>query len=427
MRILIVGLSDTLQLARWCGALTGLGWDIHVFPVFCGNPDTEPDAHPLLTGVTYWDTSGVSRSRPQRDVLVRSPLSAPERGLRRIAGRSPDRALVLARLIRRLGPDIVHSMELQHAAYLTLSAYRLLREGEKPRWIVSNHGIDISLFAQLPEHGPSIRSVLSAADVYHCECQRDVALARQIGSTGAVGPVTPMAGGWDLDAAAVYRTPGPTSRRRTIALKGRESGLGRAGVALEALRRCGDLLTGYTLELYMTSSDFVASASRLTRETGITVKPLAGTVGLVSQQEVLALHGRARVSIALSIAAGASTSMLEAMIMGSFPIQSDTACADEWIEDGVSGLIVPPEDPESVAQAIRRALTDSVLVDHATRINDLVALERLEFNVVRNNMIALYEEARVSRATATLSQRVRGRLEPAQSSEVRRPEVRRSV
>ena len=34
--------------------------------------------------------------------------------------------------------------------------------------------------------------------------------------------------------------------------------------------------------------------------------------------------------------------------MGSFPIQSDTACADEWIEDGVSGLIVPPEDPDSL-------------------------------------------------------------------------------
>jgi glycosyltransferase involved in cell wall biosynthesis len=207
-----------------------------------------------------------------------------------------------------------------------------------------------------------------------------------------------MAGGWDLDAAAVYRTPGPTSHRRTIALKGREGGVGRAGVALEALRRCGDLLTGYTLELYMTSSEFLERASRLTRETGIAVKPLAGTVEVVPQPEVLALHGRSRISIALSIADAASTSMLEAMIMGSFPIQSDTACADEWIEDGVSGLIVPPEDPEPVAKAIRRALTGHALVDHASRINEVVALQRLDFNVVRDKAVSFYEEALAARA-----------------------------
>ena len=57
---------------------------------------------------------------------------------------------------------------------------------------------------------------------------------------------------------------------------------------------------------------------------------------------MLRLHGRARVSIAISIGDGISTALLEAMAMGSFPIQTCTACADEWIIDGKSGFIVQP-------------------------------------------------------------------------------------
>jgi len=71
---------------------------------------------------------------------------------------------------------------------------------------------------------------------------------------------------------------------------------------------------------------------------------------------MLHYYGRARIYIGLSISDAISTSLLEAMVMGAFPIQSCTACADEWIEDGKSGFIVPPEDPHVIAEAIRRAL-----------------------------------------------------------------------
>ena len=122
----------------------------------------------------------------------------------------------------------------------------------------------------------------------------------------------------------------------------------------------------------------------------MTVRPIDGRP---SPAPGLAVHGRARLSIALGIADGASRSMLEAMIMGALPIQSDTACADEWLEDEVSGFIVPPEDPRAVAGALRRALADDALVDEAARRNGALARERLDFNVVRDAMIALYEGA----------------------------------
>ena len=56
------------------------------------------------------------------------------------------------------------------------------------------------------------------------------------------------------------------------------------------------------------------------------------------------------------------------------------------------GLIVPPEDPEPVAAAIRRALSDDALVDRAAELNARVARERLDELVIRPQVIAMYEK-----------------------------------
>lgn len=51
--------------------------------------------------------------------------------------------------------------------------------------------------------------------------------------------------------------------------------------------------------------------------------------------------------------------------MGSFPIQSDTIAADEWIENGIAGIIVPTEDPVVIESAIRKVHSDDKMVDRA--------------------------------------------------------------
>ena len=71
--------------------------------------------------------------------------------------------------------------------------------------------------------------------------------------------------------------------------------------------------------------------------------------------------------------------------MGSFPIQSCTACADEWLEHGVGGLLVPPEDPDVIAAALRQALTDDGLVDGGAEQNWRVACARLAADDLRDS------------------------------------------
>jgi glycosyltransferase involved in cell wall biosynthesis len=111
-----------------------------------------------------------------------------------------------------------------------------------------------------------------------------------------------------------------------------------------------------------------------------------------TRKDVLRVQGKARVSIGLSISDGLSTSALEAVIMGAFPVQSNTSCLCELVKCGEGALMVPPEDPNEVAAAIQRAATDDNLVDRAAELNAQAARERLSEEVVRPVVIAMYEQ-----------------------------------
>ena len=109
--------------------------------------------------------------------------------------------------------------------------------------------------------------------------------------------------------------------------------------------------------------------------------------------EILKQHVKARISIGLSISDAISTSLLEAIVMGSFPIQSWTSCGNEWIEDGKTGILVSPDDPDVVENAIRKALIDDNLVNNAAEKNWLTSVERLNANSLKNKSIEFYKRA----------------------------------
>src|SRR3954454_24667556 len=129
LRLLLVCMPNVSHPARWLTALAGLGWEVHLFPVFF-DPSVPSPPQPLLAGLTYWDTSGIASSHPGRDLIVRSPLTSVERAAQDLLGRQPPPAGFLARLIRRLRPQVVHSLEFQHAGYRTYDALETTEPGD---------------------------------------------------------------------------------------------------------------------------------------------------------------------------------------------------------------------------------------------------------------------------------------------------------
>ena len=299
------------------------------------------------------------------------------------------RARRLAATIRRTRPDIVHSLEIQHSAYLTDEARSLVGE-PFPRWIVTNWGSDIQAFRGDASHERRIRQILARCDAYTCECERDLRLAEEMGFRGMTFPPFPNAGGYDLARLAPWRDR-PPSQRRGILIKGYQGWAGRALVALRALASVADLLAGRRVCVYAASPEVAEAARRFAARAEVELELVTPDRPL-SHDEMLRRHGLARVSLGLSMSDGASTSFLEALVMGSFPVQSWTSCANEWVVDGETGILVPPEDPEDVAAALRRALTDDELVDSAARKNWDVAVARLDAGSLARAARSIYEQ-----------------------------------
>ena len=78
----------------------------------------------------------------------------------------------------------------------------------------------------------------------------------------------------------------------------------------------------------------------------------------------------------ISLSDGISTSLLEAMSAGAFPIQTSTACADEWVVDGQTGVLITTLAREPIASAIALALDADELVDTAHQLNMIKIIEK---------------------------------------------------
>jgi len=79
------------------------------------------------------------------------------------------------------------------------------------------------------------------------------------------------------------------------------------------------------------------------------------------------------------------------MVMGAFPVQSNTSCLTELVRDGETALMVPAEEPAQVATAIRRALADDAMVDRAAELNMRLAAERLDYSVIQPQVVEMYK------------------------------------
>lgn len=295
---------------------------------------------------------------------------------------------VLNSVIRRVEPDLIHSMEFQHSSYLTLAAKE--RYGlDFPKWLASNWGSDIFYYRRFPEHESQIRRTLRAVDLYSCECERDWALGREYGFAGPRLPMLTNTGGFDLDQVAKLRSPMPPSKRKIIMIKGYDHFAGRAMTSLRVLERFAAELKGYEIVLYSVSAEPRRRAVELREQGLLNIR----IIEWGPHEEILGNFGRARMYMGISISDAISTSVLESMAMGAFPIQTDTSCCNEWFTDGEGGFIVSPDNFEQICDRFHRALTDDALVDRAAAINYPVIKARLDVRSLKYREQVFYDEA----------------------------------
>ena len=417
-KILFVAMQMSTHTVRWVNQVSDQGWDVHLFPC------NYLPVHPELRNVTVHQPWFVVRPRLLLKEIVLNPAilfggfgkieerlhpnGLPVRsiyplpvisrmipylnGIRRVSlGESEATAPaaygpgVLARLIRQLKPDLIHSLEFQHCGYNVLRAKEIIGK-DLPTWLATNWGSDIFYYRQFEKHRSQISRLLRNADYYSCECERDVAMAKELGFSGTVMPVMPNTGGLDMALVSRLRDIHQPSRRRIIMVKGYQHFAGRALTALDAVEMCANDLKAFKIVVFSASPETLSRVEELRTFLGLDIV----IFNHAPHEAMLRMFSRARIYLGVSVSDAISTSMLEAVALGAFPIQTNTSCCNEWIKDGQSGFEIPVDDVHVIADRLRKAALDDGLVDRAAAINWETVQQRLDQSVLKQKAIQFY-------------------------------------
>lgn len=288
----------------------------------------------------------------------------------------------LVRRWRRLNSiEVVHALELQNAGYILLRAFQRYEACDKPRLMVTNWGSDIFWFQEFPRHKRKLANLMRLVDDYACECERDVELARRLGFMGQVMPVIPNSGGFP--PSVFLATPG--NHRAVIAVKGYQGWVGRAVLALEAIEQISDEIRPFHVVVYSANWVTIRKARQVRKRTGLRITIFRK--GALTHDEMLSLFSESLIYVGVSLSDGISTSLLEAMAMGAIPVQTSTACCDEWF-DG-SGVKVPDFAKSTIASAILQGLKLAKNPSNAEE-NRKIILARASEGAVRPQALEFY-------------------------------------
>jgi len=92
-----------------------------------------------------------------------------------------------------------------------------------------------------------------------------------------------------------------------------------------------------------------------------------------------------------SIHDGTPNSLLEGMACGCFPIAGDLESIREWITPGQNGLLVDPNNPQSIADAILTALENKNLRHEAAGLNAKIVSARAEYEGNMGKVVEFYK------------------------------------
>jgi glycosyltransferase involved in cell wall biosynthesis len=290
----------------------------------------------------------------------------------------------LEKLLRNHRFDYLHCLEIQGAGYL-LSETITEQEQLRSKIILTNWGSDIFYFKDNKDDYLRIQKSLSIATHYSAECIRDYQLARELGYKGIELPCIPNAGGFNLDN---IKSNSRTSSRKNIVVKTYGGKFGRGLYAIQSVATILEEYLDFSVFFYSVTDDLLVNVKELEHKYRERVK-FSTLARPISAELLKSIFNDSRIYIGCSISDGISTSFLESLISGTYPIQTDTSCANEWVNKGAVASIIPL-DADILLRELRVAIQDNSLVDEAQITNNKLAIENLEAKKIKSNALKFY-------------------------------------
>lgn len=293
----------------------------------------------------------------------------------------------LEKIINEIQPDVIHSFEMQYCSYPII---KTMNKYPNIKWVYSCWGNDLYYYRQFSKHQKKIKKALARVDYLHTDCKRDIPIAKELGFKGIHLGVIPGGAGFRLEEYDKLKCP--IKQRKTIIVKGYQHHFGRGLTIVKALSIIQSEIQDYDVVVFGAHNGVV----EFVNENKLPFQVYSGH-GL-KHIELLEIMGKSLIYIGNSISDGIPNTLYGAMVMGSFPIQSNPGgSTEEIITDGKNGLLIKdPESTDEIIAHIRFALSNPKIIENAIEINNILVKEILDYELNKKKIIAIYENIKIN-------------------------------
>lgn len=294
----------------------------------------------------------------------------------------------LEKIILEIQPDIVHSFEMQTCSFPIL---KTMQKFWKIKWMYSCWGNDIYYYQDFPLHLKKVKLMLKRVDFLHTDCLRDFELATKYGFKGKFLGVVPGGTGFKIKELQDFAKP--IEERRIILIKGYQHDLGRGLNIIKAI-------ASLRQQIY-NNYDVIVFGAHKKVINYIESNQLDFKVyrqNSIDHSELLKLMGKTLLYIGNSVSDGIPNTLLEAIVMGAFPIQSNPGGASaEIIQHKLNGLLIEnPDDVDEIKGLIQYFLENLSMNSKAREFNFNLAHERLDYEINQKAIINMYNNSKNS-------------------------------
>ena len=389
MRILFIASSFDVQTTYWIKQIESQNWDIHIF-------DPKNLIHPELRKVTVhtgWAKKNVHQSvqiKPKWPFL-RGKFFIKNYFPRIWNGIVPDEITHLDEIIDNVKPDIIHILGAIPYGLWFIDCYRnkiKLENDFHIPWIYQCKGADLHA-TENKKYNHSLRSLCNNAQYFIANCNRDYNLAKSFGFSGKLIGLFQGMGAYPIDEMQNFKSSYSVDKRNIIAVKGLFNSSRRADIAIDAIALISDHLIDKKIVFFQTHDSLIPRIEILKKKYGINIEVMPRS----SPWEIFKLFGKSKIAIGINQTDGIPNAMIEAMIMGAFPIQTNPGNAtSEWITNGENGILINELDPKIISKEILKVINNNDLISEAEKINDKITRDRIDQKKINRSIVNIYSD-----------------------------------
>jgi glycosyltransferase involved in cell wall biosynthesis len=163
---------------------------------------------------------------------------------------------------------------------------------------------------------------------------------------------------------------------------------GQVEITLPAIENTLNSRSEFKVYFYSVTSDVEPLIKKLVLKFGSRVK-YSTVKKPINREELLKLFGEALVYIGCSRSDAISTSFLEALVYGAYPIQTNTSCANEWVNKGAICSVVAI-DSRKITVELNKIISSPKIINEAQIKNFKVALKFLSSEKIHKQAVTFY-------------------------------------